>query len=106
MTQPEPPRKHRRGSENRARSHQVAVRLSPAENALLQAAAASSGKSAPSVLRDAFLASAAQDDEADLIVDFGPVSQSDRALVAWVTGGGIRNKELQVEFDDEGEPDA
>jgi hypothetical protein len=57
VTQPEPPRKHRRGSENRARSHQVAVRLSPAEHALLQAVAASSGKSAPSVLRDTFLAS-------------------------------------------------
>jgi hypothetical protein len=32
------------------------VRLNPAENALLQAVVASSGKSAPSVLRDAFLA--------------------------------------------------
>ena len=51
------PRKHKRGSENRARSRQVAVRLSPAEHALLQAAAAIFGKSAASVLRDAFMAS-------------------------------------------------
>ena len=57
MTQPKPPRKHKRGSENRARSCQVSVRLSPAEYALLQAAAESSGKSVPALLRDAFLAS-------------------------------------------------
>ena len=59
MTQRKPPgeRKHKRGSENRARSRQVAVRLSPAEHALLMSAAAISGKSPPSVLRDAFMAS-------------------------------------------------
>lgn len=50
-------RKHKRGSENRSRRHQVSVRLSPAGYALVQAEAEHSGKSAASVLRDAFMAS-------------------------------------------------
>ena len=59
MTQLKPPgeRRHKRGSENRARSRQVAVRLNAAEHALVMSAAAISGKSPPSVLRDTFMAS-------------------------------------------------
>jgi hypothetical protein len=42
---------------SRRRQHLVGVRLTPAEHALVQAEAQRSGKSAPAVLRDAFLAS-------------------------------------------------
>ena len=57
QAEPAGPRKHKRGSETRARPHQVDVRLSPAEHALVEAEARRSGKSPPSVLREAFLAS-------------------------------------------------
>ena len=59
MTQRKPPgeRSTSRGTDSRQRQHLVGVRLSPAEHALVEAEARRSGKSAPSVLRDAFLAS-------------------------------------------------
>ena len=34
----------------------------------------------------------------------GYLSASDRAMIAHITGGGIRNRELLVEFDDEDKP--
>ena len=59
MTQRKPPgeRKHKRGSENRARSRQVAVRLNAAEHAALTEAAARAKATLPATLRAAFLAS-------------------------------------------------
>ena len=44
------------------------------------------------------------DDEDDEVVpDFGHLSASDRELLAWITGGGIHSREIQVEFSDEEE---
>lgn len=59
MTQrkPVPERSKRRGSENRQRQKLVAVRFSPAEYAVLQAAAAALKKPQARLLREAFLAS-------------------------------------------------
>jgi predicted HicB family RNase H-like nuclease len=51
-----PARKHKR-SEKRHRSAQVAVRLSPGEQAVLFLAAKQAGKSLPALLRETALAS-------------------------------------------------
>ncbi len=33
--------------------------------------------------------------------EFGHLSASDRALIAWITGGRIRSREIRVELEDE-----
>ena len=40
-------------------------------------------------------------DDDEVVPEFGHLSASDRALVAWITGGGIRSREIRVELDEE-----
>jgi hypothetical protein len=55
VTQRKPDRHPRRGSENRQRIRQVAVRLTEAEYAALTRAATQAGTTAPDMLRETFL---------------------------------------------------